>query len=247
MSAMLNHFWLLEYMFAPKQQFFRVTEDDAGGLFPVNNGDAMLERQDRDGRYDFSLIFATNVYSREAEKEKSLARYQLDLQNPLIMNNPAALWKVTKDAHEALGDPDFESLVPEPAGGDLPINPKEEFTMLLHGDDIHVNPMDNDELHLLRHLKDIQDLEKEGQQATDTYKKLGAHYVQQMDQLQQKKIVQAVVEAIGQRVAAGQAPGARGQAPAGQAPGGGGGPVLPPSGGMPPPLPMAQPPGGLQQ
>ncbi|HTB10955.1 MAG TPA: hypothetical protein VK752_05265 [Bryobacteraceae bacterium] len=240
MSAMLNHFWILEYMFSPKQTFFRVTEDDAGGLFPVNDGGSMLEKQDRDGRYDFSLTFATNVYSREADKEKVLARYQLDLQNPLIMGNPSALWHVTRDAHEALGDPEFEQLVPEPPNDDLPINPKEEFSMLLHGDDVHVNPMDNDELHLLRHMKDLQSLEKEGQQHTDTYKKLGAHYIQQMDQLQQKKVVQAVVEQIGQRIAASQQ--AKGLQPGG-APGGGT-PVLPASGGMPPPLPMAEPPGG---
>jgi hypothetical protein len=124
----------------------------------------------------------------------------------------------------------------------LPINPKEEFSMLLHGDDVHVNPMDNDELHLIRHGRDIQDLEKQGQQHTDTYKKLGAHYVQQMDQLQQKKLVQAVVEQIGQRIAAQQV--ASSQKP-GASPGGpAAGAVLPASGGMPPPLPMAQPPGG---
>lgn len=233
MSAVLTHFWLMERMFSPKQTFFRVTEDDAGGLFPVNDGGSMLEREDRDGRYDFELQFATNVYSREADKEHTLSRYQLDLQNPLVMNNPKALWNVTKAAHEALGDPDFEQLVPEPPGGDLPVNPKEEFSMLLHGDDVHVNPMDNDELHLIRHMKDLKQLEAEEQKETDTYKKLVAHYVEHLNQLQQKKVVQAIAEQVAQRVAAGQL------APGGAA--GGPGPVLPASGGMPPPAPMGDP------
>ena len=243
MSAMLAHFWLLEYMFSPKQTFFRVTEDDAGGLFPVNNGGSMLEKEDRDGRYDFKLQFATNVYSREADKEKTLARYQLDLQNPLVVNNPRALWAATKAAHEALGDPDFEQMVPEPPGGDLPINPKEEFSMLLHGDDVHVNPQDNDELHMIRHMKDIQSLEAEGEKDSDTYKKLVAHYLEHLNQLQQKKIVQAVAEGIAQRVQQGaMMPPMLG---GGGSPGpGAGGAVLPATGGMPPPMPMQEP-GGV--
>lgn len=244
MSAILNHFWLLEYMFSPRQQFFRVTEDDSGGLFPVNDGGSMLEREDRDGRYDFKLQFATSVYSREADKEHTLARYQLDLQNPLVMNNPRALWAVTRDAHAALGDPDFEQLVAEPPGGDLPINPKEEYSMLLHGDDVHVNPMDNDQLHLTRHLKDLQDMEKEGQQETDAYKKLVVHYVQTLDQLQQKKIVQALMESVAQRVQ--QAQQGQGLNPAIAAKLGQGA-VLPASGGMPAPQPMADPGAAPQQ
>ena len=38
MAGVLAHFWDLEYMFSPDEQFFRVTEDDAAGAFDVNNG-----------------------------------------------------------------------------------------------------------------------------------------------------------------------------------------------------------------
>jgi hypothetical protein len=197
MSVVLAHFWDLEYMFASPNQFFRVTEEDAGGLFPVNNGGSILSLEDRDGRYDFRLQFANSVYSREAKKQQSLARYQLDLQNPLVVNNPLALWEVTRLAHEALGDPNFEDLVPKPAAPDMPIDPKTEWINLLHGDEIHVNPQDNDQLHLTRHMRDLQQAEKDQGGAAkdpDAIKQLMLHYRDHIAQLQHKKLEQALVE-----------------------------------------------------
>ncbi len=209
MSLILTHFWGLEYMFSPEQTFFRVTEEDADGLFPVNDGGSMLEREDRDGRYDFRLQFANSVWSKEAKKEQSLARYQLDLQNPLIMQNPRALWQVTKDAHEALGDPNFGDMVPEPEQPDLPVNPREEWNRLLQGEDIHVNPLDNDQLHLIRHMRDLKESESDPQQKPEAQQKLVDHYRQHVMQLQQKKLQQAIIEQAVQaaaQLAAGGAP-----------------------------------------
>ena len=197
MRLVLTHFWELEYMFVDPEAetFFRVTEDDAGGLFPVNNGGAMLSYEDRDGRYDFRLQFANSVWSKEVKKQQALARYQLDLQNPLIMQNPRALWSVTKDAHEALGDPNFEDLVPEPPAPDLPVNPREEWTRMLQGEDVQVNALDNDELHLIRHMQDLKKAEQDPKVVDpDSIRKLVEHYHQHIMQLQQKKIQQAVVE-----------------------------------------------------
>jgi len=197
MSDVLAHFWDLEYMFSPEQVFFRVTEEDADGLFPVNNGASILTLEDRDGRYDFKLQFANSVYSREAKKQQALARYQLDLQNPLIVQNPRALWQVTREAHEALGDPNFEQLVPEPPAPDMPVDPKLEWLNLLHGEEIHVNPLDNDLLHLTRHMKDLKRAESDPSGATadpEAIQKLVLHYHDHILQLQQKKLQQAVVE-----------------------------------------------------
>lgn len=212
MRVVLTHFWDLEYEFTSQDEetFFRVTEDDAGGLFPVDNGGSMLSFKDRDGRYDFRLQFANSVWSKEVKKEQALARYQLDLQNPLIAQNPRALWQVTKDAHDALGDPNFADLVPEPPMPDLPVNPKEEWTRLLQGDEVHVNPMDNDQLHLIRHMQDLKraEVDPSGVAPPEAIQALIQHYHQHIMQLQQKKIQQAVVEqAVG---AAAQLAGAAG-------------------------------------
>ena len=198
MAGVLAHFWDLEYMFSPDTTFFRVTEQDAQGLFEVSQGGSMLTMEDRDGRYDFRLQFANSVYSREMKKQQALARYQLDLQNPLIVQNPPALWEVTKEAHEALGDPNFEDLVPRPPKPDMSEDPAREWIRLLHGDDdVRVNPADDDLRHMTRHWKDMQLAQTQPAGATndpEALARLRQHYHDHLVQLQQKKIQQAVVE-----------------------------------------------------
>jgi DNA-directed RNA polymerase subunit RPC12/RpoP len=203
MSGVLSHFWDLEYIFSSPQTFFRVTEDDADGIFETNNGGSILTLEDRDGRYDFRLQFASSVHSREAKKEQALARYQLDLQNPLVVQNPQALWEATRAAHEALDDPDFAKAVPKPPAPDVSIDPKDEWVELLHGEDVHVNPADNDQAHLVRHMKDLQMSEQNPNGPTgdlDAVKKLIAHYHDHIQQLQMKKLQQAIVEQAAQAV-----------------------------------------------
>jgi hypothetical protein len=200
MSGVIAHFWELEFMFSPEQMFFRVTDDDANGLFKTNDGFGQLSSDDRDGRYDFKMEFATSLYAREAEKERTLQRYGLDIQNPLIVQNPAALWKVTRDAHEALGDPDFDQTVPEPPSPDMPVNPKREWALLLEGEDIHVNPLDNDELHMMRHMQDLKKSQDDPNQNAEAHQKLMVHYHEHVDQIQHKKIVQALTEAALQQM-----------------------------------------------
>lgn len=194
MAGVLAHFWELEYQFSPDEVFFRVTEEDADGLFAWKDGGSILSLEDRDGRYDFRLKFANSVWSRELKKQQALARYQLDLQNPLIVNNPQALWETTNDAHDALGDPNFADIVPKPPAPDVPIDPKEEWVKMLHGETVTVNPLDNDQLHLIRHYKDMQDAIKDGNADPDALVKMVAHYHQQIQQLEAKKMQQAVIE-----------------------------------------------------
>jgi hypothetical protein len=194
MSLVLSHFWQLEYMFSPEETFFRVTEEDADGLFKTNNGASALTSEDRDGRYDFKLEFAGSVWSKEVKKEQTLARYQLDLQNPLIVQNPRALWQVTKDAHEALGDPNFGDMVPEPPTPDIPVDPKVEWTRMQEGEEVHINPMDNDQLHMIRHYADFQRSQVDPNRDQDAEQALKVHYLNHLAQLQQKKLQQAVIE-----------------------------------------------------
>lgn len=194
MSVVLSHFWELEFMFSPEQTFFRVTEEDADGLFETKDGAAAITMEDRDGRYDFKLEFASSVWSKEVKKEQALARYQLDLQNPLIVQNPRALWAVTRDAHEALGDPNFADLVPEPPAPDIPIDPREEWTRMQEGEEVHINPMDNDQLHMIRHYKDAEAASKDPNAEPESRAALHTHYMQHLAQLTQKKLQQAVIE-----------------------------------------------------
>jgi hypothetical protein len=201
MALVLAHFWDLEFMFSPEQTFFRVTEEDADGLFETNNGAAAITMEDRDGRYDFRLEFAGSVWSKEVKKEQALARYQLDLQNPIIVQNPRALWAVTNDAHEALGDPNFSDLVPEPAAPDIPIDPQHEWTRMQEGEDVHVNPMDNDQVHMIRHFKDFQQSQADPNRDPEAERALHSHYLNHLAALQAKTLQQAVIEKVMQAAA----------------------------------------------
>jgi hypothetical protein len=204
MSAVLTHIWELEYMFSSPETFFRVTEEDADGAFPTAQGGSVLTLEDRDGRYDFRLEFASSVWSKEVKKEQALARYQLDLQNPLIVQNPRALWSTTRDAHEALGDPNFADLVPEPPAPDIPVDPKVEWTRMLQGETVLVNPLDNDELHMVRHAQDFGRAQADPKTDRDSIMALHAHYLAHQAQLIQKKTQQALVEQAVQAAATGQ-------------------------------------------
>lgn len=230
MSDVLTHFWDLEYLFSPDEQFFRVTEEDVNGAFAVNNGGSIITLEDRDGRYDFRLKFADSVWSREARKEKTLARYQLDLQNPMIVQNPQALWETTNDAHEALGDPNFEDLVPRPPRPDMSVDPKREWVEMLHGEDVVVHPADDDLAHMTRHLQDLRRAERD-KGDPEAMGKLQQHYYDHIAQLQAKRIAQAVAEQAAPAIA---------QALGGAA---GGQPVQMPHGlfGGPPTVPQGNP------
>jgi hypothetical protein len=235
-AGVFQHFWLLEWMFGDDETFFRVTEEDANGLFATSRGGAILSRQDRNGRYDFHLQLATSQWDRQQDKQNSLARYQLDLQNPLVVQNPLALWRVTKLAHEALGDPNFADLVPEPPHPDMPLNPKQEWSMIQQGETVQVNPMDNDQLHMIRHMADLKLAVEDKYEDKDAIASLKAHYIEHIHQLEQKKLVQAITDQVVKQAAAmGINPGMPGapQIPAGV--------MMPPGGAQLPQAPMPIP------
>jgi hypothetical protein len=218
MAAVLAHFWDLEFLFSPPSVFFRVTEEDAGGLFEVNHGGSFLSHQERDGRYDWRLQFASSVYSREAKKERTLARYQIDMQNPMIVTNQQALWQATKQAHEALGDPNFADLVPQPPAPDISVDPKREWSLMREGDDVQIHATDDDMQHLIRHYQDMRMSDPDPHVPPEFKLKLAQHYQQHIGQLYQKRFAQAVVEQAvnaAAQLAAGGAGGVPGAAGAG--------------------------------
>jgi hypothetical protein len=145
---------------------------------------------------------------------------------------------VTKEAHAALGDPNFADLVPQPPQPDLPINPKQEWSMIQQGEQVKVNPMDNDELHMIRHMQDLQTATKDKYEDQDAIMRLKAHYIEHVHQLQEKKIVQAITQAAVQQASAlGNRPAAGLNLPTGLPPG-----VMMPPGAAPvgpAPMPIA--------
>ena len=202
-NAVAAHVWELDAEFASEEQFFRVTEEDANGLFDTAQGGAVMTAKERAGRFDFDIKFATSVWSREAQKDSELQLYGLSLQNPLIVQNPRALWMATKKAYSALGDDNFATLIPEPPDLDQPKPPKQEWTLALQGEEFHVNPMDNDDLHLVDHYLRLQEM-KDG--PPDDFDKgavnlMVAHVMEHQKQKRTKMLMQALAGQLAQSLA----------------------------------------------
>lgn len=195
-GTILQHFWQLDTNFAPKSVFFRVTEEDAGGLFRVRHGGAELMRSDREGRFDFRLKFATSAVSREIRRERALQLYQLDIQNPLVASNPRALWMITNRVRREFGDNRFEEIIPEPPDTELSIAPKEEFARIQQGEEIEVRPLDNDQQHITAHFDQLALLQGDPQPNPVVFERLAQHYLAHIRQLQQKKLMQALTQNV---------------------------------------------------
>jgi len=203
LSAVLQHFWQLDCQFSKPETFFRVTEEEAGGLFEARSGFASLTSGERFGRYDFRLKFATSQWRREALKQEALTLYQLALANPLVAQNPRALWVSLNRLHAAFGDSHFAEVIPEPPDLDQPKNPKEEWMLMLQGEEVTVNPADHDDLHLMRHNGQLEDAVRwaKDHRDEDAIRKLAAHVLEHQDQKRQKMAVAALTERLTQQLA----------------------------------------------
>ncbi len=200
-GLILDHFWQLYSMYGPEKTFFRVTEEEAGGLFDVAQGGAYMKADELGGRFDFDLKFATNAWSRETQKQNQLALYQLDLQNPLVVQNPRALWMVLDRIHRAFGDEQFGQVIPQPADFGLPVEPREEHVRVLQGEQLLVNPMDNDQLHLLEHTKYLERLHQDPDRDQDAYDALITHAQEHIAQMKQKQLMGAMASSLAQSMA----------------------------------------------
>lgn len=192
-GAILTNAWELCQDYAPERLFFRVTEEEANGLFDVRQGGSYMTAEERAGKFDFDLKFATNAWSKETKKQDQLALYQVDLQNPLIQSNPRALWVLLDKVHKAFGDDNFARIVPEPPDLGLPVSPKEEWARILQGEDVQVNPLDNDQLHLLDHNRRLQEEKASPDRDESAIRDMALHCVAHIEQLQQKKLMQTLM------------------------------------------------------
>lgn len=199
LKAILAHFWQLDQQFAQPNLFFRVTEEDAGGLFDVRQGGAEMTPEEFNGSYDFDIQFATSVWQREAQAQKELQLYGLDMQNPLVMQNPRALWKCLNKVHQALGDRNFASLIPEPPDLGESILPKEEWTMMLQGEEVDPRPMDNDDFHIMSHLKYIEMERKSDRPDQSAIHEAITHIAKHQAQKRQKMLMQAMAQQLVQQ------------------------------------------------
>ncbi len=202
-EQIITDFWDLDCDLAPKTQpglFFRVTEEQANGLFDVKQGGAFMTPKEFGGKYDFRLKFATSVYARQQRKAEILGFYQLAMQNPLVATNPKALWVLTNRVAKEFTIEDFSGIVPEPPDLDQPRQPDAEWTDMLQGEVVNVNPQDNDDLHLLEHNKQLETERRDPERDVQAIGLLVKHILEHQQQKRTKMLMQALTAQLVQNI-----------------------------------------------
>ncbi len=203
MEQIITDFWDLDCDLVPKTEpglFFRVTETQANGLFDVKQGGAFMTAKEFGGRYDFKLKFATSVWDRQAKKQELVTFYQLAVQNPIVATSPRAMWTLINRVAKTFGIDDFELLVPKPPELDEPKTPELEWTQMLEGQVVHVNPGDNDAQHIQAHNEqrdtEAKDPDRDKQAIGLIVKHIQEHRQQERTKMLMQALTQHLMEGI---------------------------------------------------
>ena len=195
-EKIIADFWALDCDLVPKTEpglFFRVTEEQANGLFDTKQGGAYMTPKEFAGEYDFRLKFATSVYARNQKKAEFLAFYQAAVQNPLCMQNPLALWTLLNMLAKNF-DIEFSSIIPKPPELDRPQDPDTEWTKMLEGQQVAVNPQDNDQDHITKHIAQLEDERKDPDRDVRAIGLNVRHVLDHQQQLRTKQLMMAYTQ-----------------------------------------------------
>ncbi|MGH8500012.1 MAG: hypothetical protein ACRERV_14580, partial [Methylococcales bacterium] len=202
-AKIFSHIWELVCTFGDEQLFFRVSEEDARGLFETKDGFATLTRDERFGRMDFNIKFATSVHSREARKEQTVEIVTELLQLPIIQQNPAAQWQLGDRLLKSHDLPGMNEIMPRPQEAAYPKDPAQEWTLMLQGEKAHTNPLDDDQLHIQEHQQQIE-IARESKREVDfdaiakMISHIGEHQEQQATKQAQAVMQQQLADSVSQ-------------------------------------------------
>lgn len=196
-KIILERIWMLDCLYGPPEMFFRVTGKSPQGLYDVDHGFGTMTAQDRAGRYDFDIRFATSEYSKEAKKQALTSIGTLALQTPVVAQNPQAQWHILADQYE-LVDVDFAQYVPKPPMPASPKDPEDEWHMMLQAQPVHVHPLDQDNHHLAVHEVQLHDAvtDKTGQHDESAIKRLLIHIAEHNQQTHKKILAAQMTQAV---------------------------------------------------
>lgn len=187
--------WLLDREYGDKKVFFRVTEEDAVG-YDVNNGFGTMTAEEREHPFSFDIRFATSVWAREAKKQMLMQLYGLSMQNPIVQQDPKALWTLLNRVWQAFGEDGFQDVIPEPPQPERPKMPKEEWALMLKGEVVHVSPIDDDDQHIIDHRRRLEDEINEPDERQDLQLQhlAKAHIIEHERQKRQKMVLQQLAQ-----------------------------------------------------
>lgn len=203
LRVILQHIWNIDSMYCAEEIFFRVTEEQAGGLFDTKDGFSKMTARERTSRYDFDLKFATSTQSKEQQKQETAIILQTCLATMLFQQNPVATYLLLDDFLKSYGKPGMSKYMPKPGPVNLPLDPAEEWTLALQGEDFHVNEADDDQAHIESHQQQLANEQKRKPEYRDpdAEDRMLAHILEHNEQLQRKAEAQAAGQAIGNALA----------------------------------------------
>lgn len=147
----LDELWSAQ---ADPNVYFRVSESypELGHAGPMR----MFETPDeRAGRYDYTLQFSPSPMEASATREDTVTAYQLAIANPLIMQSPSVLHRITVSMLKALNQTEAAMELVAPPDN-TPIPPARENAMMAQGEMPKVKPGDDHELHKQAHYAFIE-------------------------------------------------------------------------------------------
>ncbi len=199
MEQIINDFWCLDCDMVPQTEpglFFRVTEEQAGGLFDVRQGGSYMKPDEFGGKFDFRLKFAVSTYARERKKQEFVTFYTAAVQNPLCMQNPKALWVLLNRLAKEFGIEDFSSIIPQPPDLDTPKQPQDEWTEMLEGNPVEVNPQDDDKTHIAAHIKELEAERKDPDRDVQAIGLMVKHILEHQQQMRTKQLMGALTQQL---------------------------------------------------
>lgn len=141
LNRLVAHIWELNKQCAPELKEFQV----AG----VGNGVPVFDKitsKDYDVMVDFKLNMST-LYDTQLVRDTALLNYQTFISNPLVMNNPAAFFELTKNTMKAVG---LEVNIPKPEQAGVR-SPFVEHDLVLHGEDLDPVLGEDTREHMIAH------------------------------------------------------------------------------------------------
>jgi hypothetical protein len=200
-GEMLTHFWELEADLCDPNTFFRVTEDDAKGLIDRKQGGSVMTTDEFGGQYDFRMKFAPSPQQKQARKQELLTLYQLCLQNPLFLQYPNALWSVTAKIWKEFTGEDFSNVMPKPPDPGLPKSPREEWVLMLQGEECLVHPQDDDKQHFKEHQQQLEEERESERPDEGAVRMLMVHLDDHKRQYSAKETAVGLVGALSKQLA----------------------------------------------
>lgn len=159
----------------------RILGENDQPIFEANE----LSAEGISGEFDCYLLPDPAMGSVNAERELASMFYSILLQNPIVMTNPAKLYKVTAELIKSYGKEPEQYLGPAPAD-DMVDDPADENTLIIQGDFEKVVPTltENHLLHIQKHTELMQSQSLMALQAQSP------NLVQQIAQFTQQHIMQ---------------------------------------------------------